>query len=143
MDPEDKDGFEDDDGCPEPGPKPLTVSIEEGRILVSERIFFEHDRDVLRAVSFPALDRIAEAIATLPKTQVVRVEGHTDGSGNAPYDLDISYRRARAVVEYLQAHGVPEGRLTYRGYGATRPIAPGSAPEVRALNRRVELVLER
>lgn len=142
MDPEDRDGFEDDDGCPEPGPKPTTVTIEEGRILVSERIYFEDDRDVLRAVSFPSLDRIAEAILSLPPGRVVRVEGHTDDSGDADYDLDISYRRARAVVEYLKAHGVPEARLKYRGYGATQPVAKGDTPDVRALNRRVELVVE-
>jgi outer membrane protein OmpA-like peptidoglycan-associated protein len=142
MDPEDRDGFEDGDGCPEPGPKPVTVSIEEGRILVSERIYFEGDSDVLRAVSFPSLDRIAEAIASLPAGRVVQVEGHTDDSGNAAYDLDVSYRRARAVVEYLKQHGVPAERLKYRGYGGTRPIAKGDTPDVRALNRRVELVLE-
>lgn len=143
MDPEDRDGFEDDDGCPEPGPKPITVSVEEGRMLVSERIYFEHDRESVRAVSFPALDRVALAINALPKGQVVRVEGHTDSTGNTAYDLDISYRRARAVVEYLRKHGVPEERLTYRGYGATQPIAPGETADVRALNRRVELVLEK
>jgi len=142
MDPEDRDGFEDGDGCPEPGPKPVTISIEEGRILVSERIYFEDDRDVLRAVSFPSLDRIAEAIESLPQGRVVRVEGHTDDSGNAAYDLDISYRRARAVVEYLKGRGVPAERLKYRGYGATRPVAKGATPDVRALNRRVELALE-
>jgi outer membrane protein OmpA-like peptidoglycan-associated protein len=142
MDPEDRDGFEDGDGCPEPGPKPVTVSIEEGRILVSERIYFEGDSDVLRAVSFPALDRIAEAIESLPAGRVVQVQGHTDDSGNAAYDLDVSYRRARAVVEYLKEHGVPAERLKHRGYGATRPIAKGATPDVRALNRRVELVLE-
>jgi outer membrane protein OmpA-like peptidoglycan-associated protein len=142
MDPEDRDGFEDGDGCPEPGPKAVTISIEEGRILVSERIYFEDDRDVLRAVSFPSLDRIAEAIESLPEGRVVRVEGHTDDSGNAAYDLDISYRRARAVVEYLKGRGVPAERLKYRGYGATRPVAKGATPDVRALNRRVELALE-
>jgi len=142
MDPEDRDGFEDDDGCPEPGPKPVTVTIEEGRILVSERIYFEDDRDVLRAVSFPSLDRIAEAVVSLPEGLVVRIEGHTDDSGNPAYDLDISYRRARAVVEYLKRRDVPPERLTYRGYGATRPVAKGTTPDVRALNRRVELVVE-
>jgi outer membrane protein OmpA-like peptidoglycan-associated protein len=142
MDPEDRDGFEDGDGCPEPGPKPVTVSIEEGRILVSERIYFEGDSDVLRAVSFPSLDRIAEAIASLPAGRVVQIQGHTDDSGNAAYDLDVSYRRARAVVEYLKERGIPAERLKYRGYGATRPIAKGATPDVRALNRRVELVLE-
>jgi outer membrane protein OmpA-like peptidoglycan-associated protein len=143
MDPEDKDGFEDGDGCPEPGPEPVSISVAESRILVSERIYFEYDRDTLRAVSSPVLDELADVIRGLPAGSKVVVEGHTDDSGNAEYNLDLSHRRARAVVEYLRARGVPQDRLDYVGYGATRPIGPNDTPEGRVLNRRVEFVLVR
>jgi outer membrane protein OmpA-like peptidoglycan-associated protein len=143
MDPEDKDGFEDADGCPEPGPEPVSISVAESRILVSERIYFEYDRDTLRAVSQPVLDELADVIRGLPAGTKVVVEGHTDDSGNAQYNLDLSHRRARAVVEYLRARGVPQDRLDYVGYGATRPIGPNDTPEGRVLNRRVEFGLVR
>jgi outer membrane protein OmpA-like peptidoglycan-associated protein len=143
MDPEDRDGFEDEDGCPEPGPKPVSISVGEGRILVSERIYFDDDRDTIREVSGPVLDQLAAVIRTLAPGVKVVVEGHTDDSGNAAYNLDLAHRRARSVVEYLRARGVAPERLEHVGYGAARPLAPNDSPEGRALNRRVEFVLVR
>ena len=68
------------------------------------------------------------------------------GSANASvsndqYNIDLSFKRARAVVEYLVAHGVPAERLSYEGYGELNPIAPNDSPEGRALNRRVEFTI--
>jgi outer membrane protein OmpA-like peptidoglycan-associated protein len=143
MEPEDRDGFEDADGCPEPGPKAVAISVGESRILVSERIYFEYDRDTIRDVSAPVLDQLAEVIRGLPDGTKVVVEGHTDDGGSPAYNLDLSHRRARAVVEYLRARGVPEARLDFVGYGATRPIGPNDSPEGKALNRRVEFLLVR
>jgi len=143
MDPEDRDGFEDEDGCPEPGPRPVSISVGEGRILVSERIYFDDDRDTIRAVSVPVLDQLAAAIQGLEPGLKVVVEGHTDDSGNAAYNLDLSHRRARSVVEYLRARSVPPDRLDFVGYGSARPLAPNDSPEGRALNRRVEFLLVR
>jgi outer membrane protein OmpA-like peptidoglycan-associated protein len=141
MDPEDRDGFEDSDGCPEPGPAPTSITVAEGRILVSERIYFDYDRDTIRPVSTPVLDSLAAVIRELPSGTKVVVEGYTDDAGNADYNLDLSHRRARAVVEYLRASGVPAERLDFTGYGATRPLGPNDSPEGRALNRRVEFLL--
>lgn len=142
LDPEDRDGFEDDDGCPEPGPSPLQVSIVEQRILVSERIYFDDDRDTIREVSRPVLDQVAAVIRGLRPELKVIVEGHTDEAGTPAYNLDLSHRRARAVVEYLRGRGVAPERLDYIGYGATRPLGPNDSPEGRALNRRVEFTIE-
>ncbi len=142
MDPEDRDRFEDDDGCPEPGPNPLRVALENGRITVSEAIVFEHDSFELRASTLPVLDRVATLIERLPARQVIRIDGHTDASGNPAYDRVISARRARAVATYLVKRGIAEGRLSPRGMGATEPVAKGDTPEARARNRRVELSVE-
>ena len=142
MDPEDRDRFEDDDGCPEPGPNPLRVALENGRITVSEAIAFDHDSFELRASTLPVLDRVAALIERLPARQQVRVDGHTDASGNPAYDRVISTRRARAVAAYLVKRGIAEGRLSTRGLGATEPIDKGQTPEARAHNRRVELSVE-
>jgi len=143
MDPEDRDGFEDDDGCPEPGPNAASFSVGGERILVSERIYFEYEQDAIRNVSMPVLDGLAEVISGLRTGTKVIVEGHTDDSGNPAYDLDLSFRRARAVVEYLRGRGVPADRLDFVGRGTKQPLAPGRSPEARALNRRVEFKLVR
>jgi len=143
MDPEDRDGFEDDDGCPEPGPNAASFSVGGERILVSERIYFEYEQDAIRDVSMPVLDGLAEVISGLRAGTKVIVEGHTDDSGNPAYDLDLSFRRARAVVEYLRGRGVPADRLDFVGRGTKQPLAPGRSPEARALNRRVEFKLVR
>jgi OOP family OmpA-OmpF porin len=69
----------------------------------------------------------------------VLVSGHTDAIGNREYNLDLSKRRASAVVDYLVAHGVDRNLLEARGYGFDRPLA-GSSPKS-AANRRVEIDL--
>lgn len=140
-DPEDRDGFEDEDGCPEPGPKTATVTVSDSRILISERIYFDFDRDTIRSVSKPLLDEVAAVILALPSDRRIRVEGYTDGRGNPGYNLDLSYRRARSVVEYLASQGVPRERLEYVGYGSERRVADDETPDGQALNRRVEFTI--
>lgn len=141
MEPEDRDGFQDEDGCPEPGPEQFTVTVTDTRILISERIYFDFDTDVIRPVSKPLLDQVARVIRDLPGRRGIRVEGYTDNQGAPEYNLDLSYRRARSVVEYLVSQGVPRDRLDYVGYGQERPVAPNDSTEGQALNRRVEFTI--
>ncbi len=141
MEPEDRDGYQDEDGCPEPGPEEATITVTDSRILISERIYFDFDTDTIRSVSLPLLDQVAEVIGRLPANRRIRVDGYSDSEGVDEYNLDLSYRRARAVVEYLASQGVPRERLEYRGYGEVNPVAPNDTPEGRALNRRVEFTI--
>ncbi|MEM9070544.1 MAG: OmpA family protein [Myxococcota bacterium] len=139
--PEDRDSYQDDDGCPEPGPEAAVVTVTDTRILISERIYFDFDTDVIRSVSLPLLDQVAEVIGNLPSGRRIRVDGYTDDQGNPQYNLDLSYRRARSVVEYLTGRGVARDRIDYVGYGSQNPVAPNDSPEGRALNRRVEFTI--
>ena len=141
MEPEDLDHFEDEDGCPEPGPRAIAVTVTDTRILISERIYFEFDTDTIRSVSTPLLDQVATVIQQLQPSLRVRVDGYTDDQGNAQYNVDLSFRRSRAVVEYLVGRGVPRERLEYRGYGPQHPVAPNDSAAGRALNRRVEFTI--
>ena len=69
----------------------------------------------------------------------VEVDGHTDNTGSASVNARLSKQRAEAVRQYLIEHGVPEDRLTAKGYGPSKPIASNKTAEGRAQNRRVEL----
>lgn len=141
MAPEDRDGFEDFDGCPEPGPARAAVTLSGSRSLLPEILYFEGQSDMISEASRPLLDAVARTLQRLPAHKRVRVEGHTDAAGNREHNIDLSYRRAKAVVEYLKARGVPAERLEYIGYGGGKPLADNRTPEGRALNRRVQFTV--
>ena len=65
--------------------------------------------------------------------------GHTDAVGKDEDNMVLSERRAKAVYDYLIERGIEADRLTYRGYGETRPVATNDTPEGRAQNRRTTL----
>jgi outer membrane protein OmpA-like peptidoglycan-associated protein len=81
------------------------------------------------------LDGIGDTIS------MIRVEGHTDDRGAEKANLDLSQRRAQAVVAYLVRKGVAAARLEAAGFGEARPIAPNDTAENRGRNRRVEFVI--
>lgn len=141
MIPEDKDKFEDEDGCPEEGPGKPTVTITDTQLLISSKVYFDFNKDIIKKVSYPILDVVAQALLENPHIRKVRVEGHTDNEGTEEYNLDLSTRRANAVAEYLIGKGVPAERLTYEGYGFTKPKASNKTEEGRAINRRVEFTI--
>ena len=84
---------------------------------------------------------LQELLATLQGDRALRVAliGHTDNQGSAPYNLDLSQRRAAAVFLWLIQHGVDSGRLRSDGRGLMEPIADNTTESGRALNRRVEV----
>ena len=68
----------------------------------------------------------------------VEISGHTDSTGEADHNLDLSRRRAESVQEYLYANGIDEGRLVAVGYGSNRPIASNATVDGQQKNRRTE-----
>jgi outer membrane protein OmpA-like peptidoglycan-associated protein len=72
---------------------------------------------------------------------VVEVAGHTDNTGGAEYNQQLSERRANSVAQYLESQGLANNRVVTVGAGETRPVADNSTVEGRASNRRVELTL--
>jgi len=137
MQPENKNGFEDDDGCPD---KVLDVSCE--RIdLGGEKIFFDLDKARIKPVSFAVLDKVVETLKSYPDIRLVRIEGHTDSQGSAEYNVDLSQRRVESVRDRLIERGIDGRRLVARGYGEERPIDTNRTKEGRANNRRVEVVI--
>jgi hypothetical protein len=83
------------------------------------------------------LDALAQGIKLLNPKTIVTIEGHTDASGGAAYNLELSRNRARTVRDYLvQQHGIDAARLKIVGYGPTRPIE--DSDPYAAINRRVQ-----
>jgi len=102
-------------------------------------IAFDFDSAGLTATSMRDLDRVAEALADRQMAGVpVTLEGHTDATGDAGYNLALSQRRADAVVDYLVRRGIARGRLRPVGYGEDR-LLPAHAPDDNR-QRRVEIV---
>lgn len=87
------------------------------------------------------LDKAAQIFAKYPDTKI-RVEGHTDSTGKAEFNMKLSEKRARAVADYLVLKGVSASRLDVKWFGATDPKYTNSTEEGRKQNRRVELVIE-
>lgn len=87
------------------------------------------------------LDRTQNVLSMFPRAQV-RVEGHTDSSGGAQANQELSRDRARAVADYLvQGAGLQEFRVTAMGYGDTRPLTSNRTADGRAMNRRIDIVI--
>jgi OOP family OmpA-OmpF porin len=102
-------------------------------------INFDTDKDTLRPDSKATLDEIAKLLASDPQVRL-HVVGHTDNQGKADYNLDLSRRRAAAVVSALTSQGAAAARLDSFGCGWYAPVASNANEEGRAKNRRVELV---
>ncbi len=103
-------------------------------------ILFEYDSDRLTPASDPTLAEIA-ALTQGDPSLTLFVVGHTDMTGSVDYNMDLSRRRAAAVVAALTGRfGVAAGRLQPAGVGPLAPVADNATEEGRALNRRVELV---
>lgn len=103
-------------------------------------IQFDFDSDVVRADSDATLAEIATLLASEPALKLF-VVGHTDITGGYEYNLDLSRRRALAVVRRLGArYGIAAERLTAAGVGPLAPVSTNDTEEGRSQNRRVELV---
>jgi outer membrane protein OmpA-like peptidoglycan-associated protein len=127
------------DGC-----KPPVVAVAEEEIVILEKVLFETGSDVIDTRSYSLLDEVSAVLKEHPELARVEVAGHTDSVGARGFNLDLSRRRAQAVMAYLTNQGVDAGRLLAEGYGPDEPIADNGQEDGRDKNRRVEFkILER
>ncbi|MGJ5177279.1 OmpA family protein [Bradyrhizobium oligotrophicum] len=110
-------------------------------LLAKGRIRFSTGSAELSRDSLALLDHIVE-VAQRCKEATIAIEGHTDNVGEEEANLDLSKRRAAAVVDYISAAGLDTSRMTSDGYGQTKPVASNDTPEGRAQNRRIEFVVK-
>lgn len=114
--------------------------LQDGKI-VSNGIRFDVGKASLRPESMGVLNEIYKMLSEHPDV-AVSVEGHTDSDGDNDLNQKLSEDRAETVMNQLISMGISKDRLSYRGYGESKPVAPNDSPEGKASNRRVEFVKE-
>jgi outer membrane protein OmpA-like peptidoglycan-associated protein len=109
-------------------------------VTMPEGILFDIDSAAIRANLQADLRALARNLQQYPDT-TVNVIGHTDNTGSAAYNQDLSQRRAQAVAGVLLEAGVAPGRVRAIGRGEDEPVASNLTPQGRAQNRRVEVII--
>ncbi|WEK18842.1 MAG: OmpA family protein [Candidatus Pedobacter colombiensis] len=124
-------------------PELCLTPYEIDKPIVLKNVLYEFNKATLTEDSKEKLDYLYTIMVDNPTIEI-ELSSHTDSKGSEAYNLDLSDRRAKSCVEYLAGKGIAQSRMTSRGYGKTRPIAPNEFPngkdnpEGRALNRRTE-----
>lgn len=115
--------------------------IGEGiKITFESGILFDVNKSDLRNVSKENLDKLAVILNKYEDTEIL-IEGHTDSTGPADYNMDLSVRRAQSVANQLTGAQVAPIRFHIMGYGEDQPVASNDTAEGRQKNRRVEIAI--
>jgi len=114
--------------------------IKVNATMALKNIQFDLKSTVLKPQSLIELDKLLQLMTDNP-TVTIQISGHTDNIGSDADNLKLSTSRAKAVADYLISKGIGAGRLTWKGYGATKPIADNTTEEGRAQNRRTEFTV--
>ncbi|RYH03978.1 OmpA family protein [Salipiger sp. IMCC34102] len=109
-------------------------------VTLPQDVLFATDSTQVSAASRNNLSALATNLQSYPNS-TVNVIGHTDDTGAAAYNQDLSQRRATAVSQVLISNGVSAGRIRAIGQGESQPVATNLTPEGRQQNRRVEVVI--
>ena len=104
-------------------------------------VSFATSRADLSAEGKATLDEIARALRAHP-SQTVIVEGYSDETGAESTDIQLSRQRADSVAHYLEGDGVSSDRVTTKGFGSRHPVSKDDTNRGRALNRRVEVLVQ-
>ena len=112
--------------------------IEANASIVLNNVFFDVNKFDLKPESQIELDKIVQLLKDNP-TVKIEISGHTDNAGKPSDNLTLSNNRAKTVVSYLINKQVSPQRLSYKGFGETKPVADNKTPENKAKNRRTEL----
>jgi outer membrane protein OmpA-like peptidoglycan-associated protein len=136
--PEDVDGVEDEDGCPD------VLKIDNCQIKLSDKIYFKFNKWDIDPKSFKVLDEVRDTMNAAPDIKIW-IDGHTDSKGSNKFNKTLSQKRVDSVKKYLVEQGkIDGGRLEPRGFGEEVPLTPDSnkTADGRAANRRVEFNLK-
>jgi outer membrane protein OmpA-like peptidoglycan-associated protein len=129
---------------PSPGPAveyPYEAELKNCGQLFTYDLAFGTNSDKLAGADWRILEVLAGLLKSDPALKI-QITGHTDSTGDATANQDLSARRAETVKKTLtERYGADANRITWKGYGAEQPLAENDTERGRALNRRVEIVL--
>jgi outer membrane protein OmpA-like peptidoglycan-associated protein len=114
--------------------------IQVGKSYNLDDIYYATDSDVLTANSIQILESFYEFLSENPRVKI-EIQGHTDNVGSPAYNKALSERRAKTVYDYLVAKGISSSRLTYKGYGESKPVATNNTEAGRQKNRRTVFII--
>ena len=125
------------------------VTGQEIRIELAADVLFDFDKSDIKPEAAESLTKVAQVAQEYPGGPIT-IEGHTDGKGTPQYNQRLSEQRAASVKDWLVKNGnVAASRISTRGLGATKPVAPNTLPngqdnpEGRQKNRRVEIAIRK
>lgn len=126
--------------------EPVTVNMELQKVEVGKSyklndIYYEYDSDRLTPQSELIIEEFVVFLKENPGIKVA-IHGHTDNIGGYEYNMNLSERRARSVYDYLLKKGISSSRLSYDGFGFSKPVASNDTESGRAMNRRTEFVIK-
>ena len=129
----DEKGTTANNGCPE-----LSSEIVQTLNDFGSRIYFPaNSAQIIGRKTQEVLQEIKDVLIENPKGNII-IEGYASSDGDEDYNIDLSMRRAEAVMEYLIGLGISPVRLELEGYGESDPVGDNSEPKGRAINRRVQ-----
>lgn len=112
--------------------------MKDGRVILP--VTFLPGKSDLTPDSQPVIDRVAAILKAHPE-MLIRIEGYTDNTGDADFNVSLSADRAIAVRSMLVAAHIPKSRMVSVGHGGIKPVADNSTADGREKNRRIELVV--
>ena len=115
---------------------------ERGYVITLGDVLFDYNQAGLKPGAQQNLYPLVTFLKDYPD-QVVAIEGFTDSTGTASYNLGLSELRAQSVEEFLRANGIGAARITTQGFGLNRPVATNATELGRQQNRRVEVLISR
>jgi len=110
------------------------------KFTLSSDLLFPINSSYLTDKAKVELDKLSKLLKN-DASKKIRVDGHTDATGEAGYNQWLSEKRAASVEKFLVDAGIPASRISTQGLGQTKPVADNKTPEGRQKNRRVEVVI--
>jgi outer membrane protein OmpA-like peptidoglycan-associated protein len=124
-------------------PMKMDLKVEEikvGKPYKLNNIYFKTSSSLLNPETIIIIEELTKFLQE-NKTVSIAIHGHTDNAGNAADNLKLSADRAKMVFDLLVLNGIDASRLSYKGFGATKPIASNLTDKGKALNRRTEFMV--
>jgi outer membrane protein OmpA-like peptidoglycan-associated protein/Tol biopolymer transport system component len=120
----------------------LIIELEKVKpgTFVLENIFFEKSKSSLKKSSMVELNKVLKLLQLNPKMKI-QISGHTDSDGVDDFNLELSINRAKSVVNWLIDNNIDQDRLSFKGYGETKPIEENNSIINKSKNRRTELTI--